>query len=532
MGRKLIHALLVLLLGTVPMVLGIMVALGGTASGRALVARYLSVFLDKTLRADVEVGAISGSFLFGVNLDRVVIRDTSGVLFLDAPRIEVGYSIPNLIANRIILNGVHLIRPTIHIIKHRSGRINYEEIFKLGEKKGTGPGPLVELRDLRVDSGTVRIFLPYNFKPGVNTEDGRAAALGLERAQPGRIIEDGPEGLRKVLKADRVTTRFPVLRISSPDKKPLEIEVDSLAMVFSDPGITLTDFAGRVRIQNDSATISISRGAFPHSGFQGGGVLTWPNGILMFDLALEVPRLDLRDLRWVSPDFPNMQGSTSLAALSESPTRTDYVLDHLVLHQGVSVIEGNVTAVSDTRRGLGVRDMDLRLTAVNLDIVRPYLDTVPLDGTLTGKLAGNGFLDTLDVNMALTFNDARVEGHPPSTVTGDGTLHLGGPNGPVFDNFLITKSDFDLRTVNLIAPAVRLHGHAQLAGTLEGPWKNVVFQGRVEHRDGDRGMSAIEGMVKLDTRGQVLGLDSDIDLDPVDFEGLRGTFPASRCRAS
>jgi hypothetical protein len=469
MGRKLIHALLVLLLGTVPMVLGILVALGGTGSGRALVARYLSVFLDNVLRADVEVGAVSGSFLFGVNLDRVVIRDTSGVLFVDAPRIEAGYSFANLLANRIVLTGVHLVHPTINIIKHRSGRVNYEEIFKLGEKKGTGPAPLIEFRDLKVDSGTVRIFLPYNFKPGVTTEAEREAALVLERAHRGRIIEPGPEGLRKVIKADQLSMRLPVLRISSPDKKPLEAEVDSLAMVFSDPGITLTDFAGRVRVQNDSATVSVTRGAFPHSGFQGGGVLTWPNGVLMFDLALEVPRLDLRDLHWVSPYFPNMQGSTSLAALSESPTRTDYVLDHLVLHQGVSVIEGNVTAVSDVRRGLGVRDMDLRLTAVNLDIVRPYLDTVPLDGTLTGNLAGNGFLDTLDVSMALAFNDARVEGHPPSLVTGNGTLHLGGPDGPVFDHFRITKSDFDLRTVNLIAPAVRLHGHAQLAGTLEGP---------------------------------------------------------------
>ncbi|MEP7325438.1 MAG: translocation/assembly module TamB domain-containing protein, partial [Gemmatimonadota bacterium] len=525
MGRKLIHALLVLLLGTVPMVLGIMVALGGTGAGRALVARSLSVFLDRITRGDVNVGAVSGSFLFGVNLDRVVIRDTSGALLLDAPRIEVGYSIPNFLANRIILSGLHLIHPTIHIIKHRSGRINYEEIFKLGEKQGTGASPLIELRNFRMDSATVRIYLPYNFKAGITTEDDRAVALAQERARPGRIIEDGPEGLRKVFKADAVTARFPVLRISSPDKKPLEIEVDTLAMLFNDPGITLTDFAGRVRIQNDSATIAVVRGGFPHSGFQGGGVLTWPDGNLMFDLALEVPRLDLRDLHWISPDFPNMQGSANLAAISESPTRTDYVLDHLVLHRGVSVIEGNVTAVVDTRRGLGVRDMDLRLRDVNLDIARPYLDTVPLDGTLSGKIAGNGFLDTLDLNMDVTFNDARVEGRPPSYVTGDGTMHLGGHDGPVFDNFLITKSDFDLRTVNLIAPAVRLHGRAALAGSLDGPWKNVVFHGRAEHRDGERGLSAVEGMVKLDTRSQVLGLDSDIELDPIDFEGLRGSFP-------
>lgn len=525
MGRKLLHAFLVLLLGTVPMILGILVALAVTGPGRSLVARSASVLLDDMLRGDVEVGAVSGSFLFGLNLDRVSIRDTSGELFLEVPRIEVGYSLPNFLANRIVLNGVHLVEPTIHIIKHRNGRLNYEEILKLGEKKGTGPGPLIELHNLRVDSGTVRIFLPYTFKDGINTEEERAAALAMERARPGRVVEEGPEGLRKVLKADAVTTRLPLLRIATPDKKPLEAEIDTMAMRFSDPGITLSGFEGRVRIKGDSATLSIVHGAFPHSEFQGGGVLTWPNSNLLFDLALEVPRLDLRDLRWVSPDFPDMQGSTNLAALSESPTRTNYVLDNLVLRDGGSSIEGALTAVVDARRGIGVRGMNVQLKDVDLDIVRPYLDTLPLDGTLTGRLVADGFLDTLNVDLDLGFDDNRLAERPRSSITADGSLHLGGPQGAVFDNFLISVSDFDLRSVRLVSPAVRLNGRAQLAGTLEGPWKNVIFEGRVEHRDGEREMSAIEGKVKLDTRGPVLGLESDIDLDPVDFNGLRGSFP-------
>jgi hypothetical protein len=199
MGRKLLHAFLVLVLGTVPMILGILVALAVTGPGRSLVARSASVMLDKMFRGDVEVGAVSGSFLFGLNLDRVSIRDTSGELFLEVPRIEVGYSLPNFLANRIVLNGVHLVEPTIHIIKHRNGRLNYEEILKLGEKKSTGPGPLIEFHDLQVDSGTVRIFLPYTFKDGINTEEERAAALAMERARAGRVVEEGREGHRQVL---------------------------------------------------------------------------------------------------------------------------------------------------------------------------------------------------------------------------------------------------------------------------------------------------------------------------------------------
>lgn len=530
MGRKLVHALLVILLGTVPMLLGIVMALTVTGPGRALLAREVSWFLDDVLRGDVEVGAISGSFLFGLKLDDLVIRDTAGVLFARVPHAEVGYSIPNLLAGRIILSDILLVEPTIQVIKHRSGRLNYEEILKLGEGEGGGPSPLVELRGVRIDSGQVRVMLPWDYPRTATTAQAREAALAAQRDKPGRIIEDGPEGLRKVITLDPLTGRFPLIRIATPDRRPMELQVDTLAVRLNDPGITLSNFAGRVRIKGDSATLSIAQGAFQRSRFQGGGVLTWPRGQLGYDLSLEVTRLDLRDLRWISPDFPDMQGRATLGAFTESPATTAFVLNDLHLEQGDSRIDGDLTAVLDTARGLGVRDMDVRLHQVNLDIARPYLDTLPLDGTLTGRLAATGYFDALKVDLDLTFDDARIAEQARSSMTADGTLHLGGPDGAVFDRFRISVSDFDLRSVRLVSPAVRLNGRAQLAGTLEGPWKNVVFDGRVEHQDLERGMSAIEGRVRLDTRGPVLGLESDLALDPINFDGLRGSFPTLGAR--
>ncbi len=526
MGRKLVHAILVILLGTIPMVLGIVVAIGATKPGRVLLARGVSTYLDRMFRGDIEVGAISGSLLFGLTLDDLVIRDTSGVLFASMPHLEVGYSIPNFLANRIILTGVKLVEPTINLIKHRNGRMNYEEILKLGETKSTGAPALVELHDVEMDSGTVRIYLPWRFQDGVDSEAERDAALKAERAKPGRVIEEGPEGLRKVLKADAVTTRLPLLQISTPGRDPLEAELDTLAMRFSDPGVTLRDFAGKVRLGKDSVTLSIERGALPNSEFHGGGVVSFSQGTLLYDLALDVPQLDLKDLRWISPDFPDMTGSANVSALSESVTRSSYVLEDLHLRHGQSTIDGSVTAIVDTRRGIGVHNMDVELRNVNLDIVRPYLDTLPLDGTLTGKLEANGFLDTLAVNIDLAFDDARIVEGARSRLTAKGDLHLGGPAGPVFDKFAISVSDFDLRSIRLISPAVRLNGNAQLAGTLNGPWKNVVFDGRAEHHEGPGAVSAVDGRVRLDTRGAVLGLESDLMLDPIDFNGIRGSFPA------
>lgn len=530
MRRRLVHAILVILLGTIPMVLGIIVAIGGTRPGRALLARGISTYMDDMFRGDVEVGAISGSMLFGLTLERLVIRDTAGVVFADIPRIEFGYSIPNFLANRIILTGVRMFDPTFQIIKHRSGRMNYEEILRLGESKSTGAPALVELHDVQVDSGTVRVYLPWKFKDGVTGEAEREAALAAERAKPGRVIEESWEGLRKVLKADALNARFPLLRISTPQRDPLEIDVDTLAMRFSDPGVTLRDLAGKIRLGKDSVTVSFTRGALPNSVFKGGGVVSFSQGTLLFDLALEVPQMDLKDLRWVSPDFPDMVGSANLAAISESATRTSYVLDDLHLRHNQAAIDGAVTAVMDTRKGLGVRNMDVKLKNVNLDIARPYLDTLPLDGTLTGSLRANGFLDTLSVDLDLAFDDARIAEGAKSKITAVGDLHLGGPEGAVFDRFAISVSDFDLRSVRLVSPAVRLNGNAQLVGTLNGSWKNVTFDGRVEHHEGAAAVSAIQGRVRLDTRGSVLGLESDIELEPLDFDGIRGSFPALTLR--
>jgi hypothetical protein len=525
MKRRLVHALLVILLGTVPMVLGVVLAMIWTAPGRDLLARGVSRYLDTMFRGDVEVGKLSGSFLFGLKIDGLTIRDTSGVLFADIPRLEVAYSIPNFLANRIVFTGVRMVQPTIQLIKHRNGRMNYEEILKLGETQSGRPSPLVELRDVSVDSGTVRIYTPWKFKDGITGESERAAALAAERARPGRVIEESAEGLRKVVTAEAVTARLPLLRLASPEKDPLEVEFDSLAVRFSDPGVTIRDLVGRLRLKNDSITVSVVRGALPGSEFHGGGIVSFPNDTLLYDLALEVPQLDLKDLRWISPDFPDMTGSTNLAASSESPTRSAYVLDDLHLRQGRSTLDGRMTAVLDTRRGLGVRDMEVRLKDLDLDVVRPYLDTLPLDGRLTGDLAAHGFFDSMAVRADIGFDDNRIEGGANSKLTAEGLLHMGGPEGAIFEDFLISVSDFDLRSIRLVSPAVQLNGRAQLSGTLQGPWKNVVFEGRMEHRDGDGELSAIEGLVRLDTRGEVLGLETDIELDPIDFDGIRGSFP-------
>jgi translocation and assembly module TamB len=530
MQRRLARFLFVTVLGSVAMVLGVVTSMILTPPGRDLLARTVSRMLDRVVLGHIEVGSISGSFLYDLVLEDLVVRDTSGVLLADLPRVRVGYQLPNLIAGQVVLSSVQLERPVIHLIKHRNGRMNLEEVLRLGKGAPGGKSPLVDFHNVRMNGGTLRIALPWNPSRSLQTQAAKDSALQAERAKPGRIIEGSPEGLRRVILLSDLTTRLSRLRIATPDRKPFTIDLDSLATRVNDPAVTLRDAAGRVVLRGDSAVFSLSRGALPDTRFSGGGAVTWPRDTMLYDFQVISPHVNLEDLRWVSPDFPSMTGSGVLTARSVSGTRTEYDIRELQLRSGPQQVSGELVALTDRRRGLGFRDMRLQLRDLDLDAVRAYLDTLPFDGTLTGSVAGSGFLDALDVRIDWAFADARVPGSPVSTIAGEGGVGARRDEGLVFSGFEVRSSDVDLRTVRLIAPAVILEGHLAANGTLEGPLRNITFQGTASHRDGDRPPSVAVGLVHLDTRFDTLGLATDVALEPLSFDGIRRAFPSLKTR--
>ena len=530
MRRRLARVLFVFVLGTLAMVLGVVTSMTLTPPGRDLLARTVSRMLDRVVLGHVEVGAISGSFLYDLVLQDLVVRDTSGALLADLPRVRVGYRLPNLLAGQVVLSSVQLERPVLQLIKHRSGRMNIEEVLRLGKGAPGGKSPLVDFYNVRMNGGTLRIALPWNPDRSLTTQAQKDSALRAERARPGRVIEESPEGLRRVILLSDLTTRLGRLRITTPDRLPFTIDLDSLATRINDPAVTLRDAAGRVVLRGDSAIFSLSRGALPDTRFSGGGAVTWPRDTILYDFQVIAPEVSLEDLRWVSPDFPSMQGSGVLTARSVTGARTEYDIRDLRLASGRQQVTGELVAITQRRRGLGVRDMRLQLRDLDLDAVRPYIDTLPFYGTLSGAVSGSGFLDDLDVRLDWAFADARVPGNPVSRIAGEGGVGARGEEGLVFTGFEVRSSDVDLRTVRLIAPAVILEGRLAATGRLDGPLRDVTFDGSARHRDGDRPASVMVGQVHLDTRYDTLGLATDVALDPLSFEGIRRAFPSLRTR--
>jgi translocation and assembly module TamB len=530
MRRQAARFLFVFVVGSLAMVLGVLTSMTLTPPGRDLLARTVSRILDRIVIGTVKVGAISGSFIYDLTLENLVVRDTSGALLADLPRARVSYRLPNLIAGQVVLSGLELDRPTIQLIKHRNGRMNYEEVLGIGKGSKGGTSPLVVFHNVEMTDGTLRIALPWTPPRSAVSELSVDSALRAERSKPGRVIEQSPEGLRRVILLSDLATRISNMQIATPDRKPFTIDLDSLATRVSDPGVTVRDAVGRVRIRGDSAVFSLARAALPDTRLSGGGAVTWPRDTILFDFQVISPHVNMEDLRWVSPNFPAMAGRGVLAARSETGARTAYDIRDLHLRGELGQVDGDLVTITDKRRGLGVRDMNLRLTGLDLDAVRPYLDTLPFAGKLTGSLAGSGFLNAMDVSLEWAYTDASIAGNPLTTISGEGGVGASRDNGLTFTNFGVKQSNIDLRTVRRLAPAVILPGRLMAVGTLNGPMRNVTFNGTAQHQDLDLPPSQLEGTVHLDTRGEILGMSTDVALDPLSFEGIRRAFPTMKTR--
>jgi len=521
--RHLIRVLVLLVVGVAASLVGVIVALTLTPPGRALLARNVSHQLATLLRGDVYVGNIDGSFLRDLVLRDVVVRDTAGVLLVSLPVVRVRYLIPNFLARRFVLEALEVDRPVINLVRHASGRWNYEEVLRLSEgPPGKTAPPLIEFRNMKVTDGA--LALAYPWPTGHITDAERQRQVNAVRATPGRIVSDTREGTKRIMTFSNLTAGIRRLRISTPDHKPLLVVVDTLNTDANEPQLQVRQLQGVIEQHGDSLRFWLGRAALPGTHATAEGLVSWPRDTIMWDFHADASVVDLADLRFISPDFPAMTGHASIVAQSHSGRRTDYALTNLLLTDGPERIEGSLVAEVDAVDGLGVRKLKLRLTDLNLDKVRPYIDSLPFIGLVSGPVEADGDLNDIATKGDIVFTDLAVPGRPATSLSFNGRLQT-GTGALVFDQVAIAQSDIDLRTVRNLAPAVLLDGRLNAVGTLNGPLTNTTFTGTARHKDAARPESVIDGWLRLDSRQETMRVAADVTLAPLSFEGIRGTFP-------
>src|SRR6266581_272423 len=504
------------LVGLLACFLGALNALVGTHAGRSLLARVASAAVANAIGGSIEVGEVRGSLLTGVVLTDVRLLDPDSTLVAWLPHAELGYNPIDFAAGRVVFMEVRLDRPIINIVQHANGRTNFDELLRLGEKDTVtvkplgpaGPRSLILLRNVSIQDGSLTLRLQKH---------GQGSSANEE------IEFSGEDGRYRVRRFEHLNARLAALRIQAPREKGIRIDVVRLATESSDPKLSIADVVGRVTIDGRTLDVDLSRVRFPGTQFRARGTVQWPRDTLLWNLVMRADSATLTDVRFLDPRFPEnavLHGGVTLA--SHGGRVLEIQLRPLDLSFGQGRLVGQVTAFSAADSGLvALRQGDLVAHDLSLDFPRVYIDSLPFYGRLNGRTIVDGPMSALKIETQWSFRDSLVPGWPESQVFGKGEIDVGGRD-LAFQPFAVEAGRIDLGTVRRLVPGFDLQGELDATGTLTGTLKNAMFSGTLRHHDGDRPASVVRGVIRLDTRTDVLGVAADVRADSLALDGVRG----------
>jgi len=486
------------------------VVLGGagaalrTAAGRDLVVRAALDVLNGGLDGSVSVGEVGGSFTGGLDARDVLLRGPEGKPVARIPRLQVRYRVRDLLGGRVVLGQLKLSTPVVHLVRDSTGAVNLERVLRLDRPGSGGPSPLIAFRDVEITGGAVT----FRTDGESNGADG-----------PGWAVE-------------QLNARLPYARLSSPlpGERSLRFEIADLQAKVSKPAVDLRGARGTVEILGDSLALDLEEARLPGTLAPVRGALTWPRDTLLYALDVRASRLASADLQWIMPDLrAGLSGRGNATIRSQSGDVLQVLLTNLVLTGagGGGALRGTLGLVLGPGGRRALEGTDLVADRLDLEYVRPLLDTLPIAGRLTGRFRGEGPEEQLAVEVDWTLQDSLVPGWPRSHIVGHGTVALGGPGGLAFHDLAVREARLDMGTVRRLVP-LDLLGELDAVGTLNGPWREAEFSGTLRHRDRSLPPTVARGVLRVDNRGDLLGLWADLSLDSLALEGLRPSYPALR----
>jgi translocation and assembly module TamB len=480
------------LVGASAIVLGAGWSLVRTATGRALVTRWVAETVSAQLNGRLEIGGLTGSVWAGLNLRDVVIIGADSVPIARFPTIDVRYWPIDFLGGRVVLRRLMLVEPDLDIHRDSSGAINIEALVRR-ESTDSGPGssPFIAFYDVTVEGGHITLD-----------------------------IDDGPP--RTI---DSLDASFAELVISSPGERGVGAIVRHLAADMSDPPLRLRELEGQLRLAGDSLEFTDLRLALDRSRVRGEGVFRWPTGDLEATAAIDLEEADAAEFAFLSDLIPRRgtaSGAGTIAVGADGAVAID--LDGLRYRDGPTELDGRLAVETDGRRVV-VHGISIRTVDADVSLIEPLLDTVPFDGTITGRTELEGPLDALRANLDWAFRDRRAEGLPTTYVTASGLVAIGGDDALVFRGMDVGSASVALATVRTLVPGFALRGRLGMFGMLTGPWRNATLNGTLEHHDEGLPVTVATGRVRLDTRAPSTLFDAEVIAGPLALDGIRVSYP-------
>ncbi len=505
-----------------------------TEWGREKVRSIVLDALNKQFAGRVSIGTVDLPVFTRATAHDVVITDSAGAPFINAPLVSGTWSLGDLWNKRVILSNVRAERPVIVLSRLPGKRWNWDAIlFPDTTKRPHGPRPQfgdwVELHNVQLVDAKLTARSPYTVEAWRDAK-GRDSVLKLALAGKLRpVVEVVDGGYQRVTVLEHVSIIAPYARIKYPGQTVQRFDIASgsgIIKPFHPPELDLRGVSGSVFVNSDSVWFRNVQAALPNSRASLNGMYNMISGDAT--VVAKAPTVLTDDWLWLVPLLPK-SGTGSIADVEYvlRGSSSDVRLHGLKLALEKARLAGRIDFgfdKDDTR----FDDVNVRLDALDTRLVKRLLPDVqiPRDGVLSGTLAARGPLTGATIDGVFRFDD-RVEG--PLNV------RMRGIAGSVGDAVLTRNLRLDIAPVpvTLASEALkplggRVGGVVTVNGRTDG-WLDTRLA--LVHSVGGLD-SHINGTARVNIAGVEPRVDASLLFDPLSLPAMGRFAPALDLRGN
>jgi autotransporter translocation and assembly factor TamB len=225
-----------------------------TDFGRRRIRGVVLGFLHDRVHGRVTIGRIEGSVLDDFSLVDIAIADSTGEPFLSAERVSARVILRELLSKKVVVSGVTIIKPVLHVTKTPDKDWNYARIFHSPKPTVVdttlGFGKWITLNDVTVRGGSLTVQQPWqadaSYK-GTSRDSVIADALaGTSRVR----VDRAPYGLRQSKEFSAINAFLPQVVVADPSTRDIVLNVETMSAIaapFRPPDFVVRQFAGEIR---------------------------------------------------------------------------------------------------------------------------------------------------------------------------------------------------------------------------------------------------------------------------------------------
>ncbi|AMW04203.1 translocation/assembly module TamB domain-containing protein [Gemmatimonas phototrophica] len=541
-----------IVLGTAAVLLSLLVAVVGgivsltqTDSGRALILRTVLPLARAALPGRLYVGKVGGNLFNDITIDSVDVRAPDGTPFLSTGPIRVQFDPRDLLDARIAITSLDVTRPIINLVDYGKDDWNWRRALQRNRGKKKAPstsrfGKYIVIDTVSLHEATFVMHLPWQLPDSLKgAKRDSALAYNLGRLDGEVRREDGR--LVRIYRFVRGNVAMGRTRLAHPDSAGMRIPMRRLDVMWIYPPFWFKDLSGDFRRLGDSLWVDSAKFDLPRSKARGTAKIVWGSNLpVRYDVRLQLDTVALSDLAWIDETVPHTGGGKASLTMRNDPDNLniiEYAITNMDARSLKSRIRGNMT--------WGVGGFVTRLTNVNLDLEPAHTDLLkwfngepfPYDwrGEVRGKVvARGGYVTdwTLD-DAQLVFSDAHVPG-AVSRGRAAGALNIFQPAEAILKGLDLRIDYLDFRTPRYVNPVfAELNGFARGTVRLDSLWYDAWFRDAdLELVDGPGQPSRFTGAGRYTLVPEGVLFDVDLQALPLSYTTLSNSYPNMPLRGS